>query len=106
MESNEALQKQVEQWFNDGLVLASQGKFEEAIAVWHQIRREDSSTGYAMAQTNIGIAFNKQGNVDGEIAAYRNVRREDSAEQYAKAQFNLGVTLGRKKEDVDGAIEA
>ena len=68
-----------------------EGKFDEAIAKWSKITRDDGSELYAWAQFNIGNIWNNTGNLDEAIAAWSNIRRSDNLGAYAWAQFNVGL---------------
>ena len=69
----------------------NEDKFDEAIAKWSKITRDDGSELYAWAQFNIGNIWNNIGNLDEAIAAWSNVRRSDNLGAYAWAQFNVGL---------------
>ena len=76
-----------------GRSLYKDGKFDEAIAVWSKIRREEaSSKTYADAQFNLGLAYKNQDELEEAITAWSNITRDDDPETYAQAQFNLGNT--------------
>ena len=76
-----------------GRSLYKDGKFDEAIAVWSKIRREEaSSKTYADAQFNLGLAYKNQDELDEAITAWSNITRDDDPETYAQAQFSLGNT--------------
>ena len=70
-----------------GRSLYKDGKFDEAIAVWSKITREEAdSETYADAQLNLGAAYYAQGKLDDAITAWKKVR-EDDPETYARAQL-------------------
>ena len=76
-----------------GRSLYKDGKFDEAIAVWSKIRREEaSSKTYADAQFNLGLAYKNQDELEEAITAWSNITRDDDPETYAQAQFSLGNT--------------
>ena len=84
----------------------NEGKFDEAIKTWSNIRREEAdSKTYAQAQLGLGAAYYAQNKIDQAIKTWSNIRREKAApETYAKAQRNLGVvyhTLGKLDEAID-----
>ena len=68
-----------------------ESKFNESIAKWSKITRDDGSELYAWAQFNIGNIWNNIGNLDEAIAAWSNIRRSDNLGAYAWAQFNVGL---------------
>ena len=68
------------------------GRFDEAITAWSNIRREDNPEAYAAAQFSLGLTYEDQGNLDKAITTWSNIHREDNPEAYAAAQFNLGLT--------------
>ena len=69
-----------------------EGKFDEAIAVWSKITRDDDSEAYAIAQLNLGVTYHAQGELEEAITAWSNIHHDDDPEPYAQAQFNLGIT--------------
>ena len=75
-----------------------EGKFNESIAKWSKITRDDGSELYAWAQFNIGNIWNNIGNLDEAIAAWSNIRRSDNLEAYAWAQLNVGLAHHSKNE--------
>ena len=77
--------------FDIGGLYFKESKFNESIAKWSKITRDDGSEFYAWAQFNIGNIWNNIGNLDEAIAAWSNVRRSDNLEAYAWAQFNVGL---------------
>ncbi|PSJ79940.1 tetratricopeptide repeat protein [Neisseria iguanae] len=85
--------------------LRKQKDFDGAIALYKNIRREDSPEAYAKAQFNLGIALKQQGDIEDAITAYKSIRHEDLPKQYAKAQFNLGIAL-KQKGNIEDAITA
>ena len=87
------------------MTLGQQGKVDDAIVAYRNVKREDGAEQYARAQFNLGVTLGQQGKVDDAIAAYRNVKREDSAGQYAKAQLYLGMTL-EQQGNVEQALKA
>ena len=68
------------------------GRFDEAITAWSNIRREDNPEAYAAAQFSLGNTYKAQGEPEQAITTWSNIRREDNPETYAAAQFNLGLT--------------
>ena len=82
------------------------GRFDEAITAWSNIRREDNPEAYAWAQFNLGIIYKDlaykdkdedQRKLDEAIAAWSNIHREDNPETYARAQLNLGKIYAKSK---------
>ncbi len=74
---------------NLGLVLANQGRFDEAIA--HHTEALRSKPDFAEAHYNLGGALKDQGRVDEAIAHYTEALR--SKPDFAEAHNNLGVAL-------------
>ena len=81
------------------------GRFDEAITAWSNIRREDNPEAYAAAQFSLGLTYEDQGNLDKAITTWSNIHREDNPEAYAAAQFNLGLTY-KAQGNLDKAIAA
>ena len=81
------------------------GRFDEAITAWSNIRREDNPEAYAAAQFSLGLTYEDQGNLDKAITTWSNIHREDNPEAYARAQFNLGLTY-EDQGNLDKAIAA
>ena len=79
------------------------GRFDEAITAWSNIRREDNPEAYAAAQFSLGLTYEDQGNLDKAITTWSNIHREDNPEAYAAAQFNLGLTY-KAQGNLDKAI--
>ena len=80
------------------------GRFDEAITAWSNIRREDNPEAYAAAQFSLGLTYEDQGNLDKAITTWSNIHREDNPKTYAWAQFNLGIIykdLAYKDKDED-----
>lgn len=74
-----------------GRSLYKDGKFDEAIAVWSKITRDDKNhKAYARAQYNIGFVYHTQGKLDQAIKTWSKVRHSDDPKAYARAQNNLG----------------
>ena len=82
-----------------------EGKFDEAIAVWSKITRDDDSEAYAIAQLNLGVTYHAQSELEEAITAWSNIHHDDDPETYAKAQFNLGK-IYEYKGDIKQAKEA
>ena len=88
-----------------GRSLYKDGKFDEAIAVWSKIRREEaSSKTYADAQFNLGLAYKNQDKLKEAITAWSKIRPEAAgSETYAWAQLNLGLaykSLGKLEQAI------
>ena len=74
-----------------GTSLYKDGKFDEAIAVWSKITRDDKNhKAYARAQFNLGFVYDAQNKLDQAIESWSKVRHSDDPGAYARAQNNLG----------------
>ena len=82
-----------------------EGKFDEAIAVWSKITRDDDSEAYAIAQLHLGVAYAASGELDKAINVWSNITRDDDPETYAWAQTNLGFVY-YVQDKLDKAIAA
>ena len=91
-------QMSAQERFDIGGLYFKESKFNESIAKWSKITRDDGSELYAWAQFNIGNIWNNIGNLDEAIAAWSNVRRSDNLGAYAWAQFNVGLAHHSKNE--------
>ena len=82
----------------------NEGKFDEAIKTWSNIRREKAAPEtYAKAQRNLGVVYHTLGKLDEAIDVWSKVRNDDP-ESYAWAQFGLGVAYkdqGKLKQAID-----
>ena len=90
---------------NLGVLLADQGKTDEAIACYSGALR--SRPGDAMAHFDLATALQKQGHVNQAIEHYSEALRLEP--DYAEAHGNLGITLfeqGRIGEAIDHYSEA
>ena len=75
-----------------GTSLYKDGKFDEAIAVWSKITRDDKNhKAYARAQFNLGFVYDAQNKLDQAIESWSKVRHSDDPKAYARAQNNLGI---------------
>ena len=80
-----------------------EGRFDEAIAAWSKITRDDDPKTYARAQFSLGITYYTRGKLDDAIAAWSKITRDDDPETYAGAQFNLGLAYaesGKRKQAI------
>ena len=93
-EPNKPLEQMtVQERFDLGRSYYNEGKFDEAIKIWSNIRRSDDSKIYAGAQLGLGaVYYYAQSELDQAIEAWSNIRRDDDPEIYAQAQFDLGDT--------------
>jgi tetratricopeptide (TPR) repeat protein len=82
---------------NLGIVLADQGKLDEAIAHFSEALRIDPN--YAEAHYNLGLALVGQGKLDEAIAHYSKALRIKP--DYTKARDNLRLTLVKRGERPD-----
>jgi tetratricopeptide (TPR) repeat protein len=74
---------------NLGIVLADQGKLDEAIAHFSEALRIEPD--YADAHNNLGVALADEGKLDEAIAHFSEALRIDP--NYAEAHYNLGLAL-------------
>jgi len=88
-------------WYNKGLALKEQGKYDEAIQAYDEAIRLDPN--YAEAWYKKGNALIGQGKYDEAIQAYDEAIRLDP--NYAKAWYNKGTALYSQGK-YDEAIEA
>ncbi len=77
-----------------GLVLASYGRVDEAIAQYRKAL--EIEPGYAVAHTNLGLALARRGQVDAAIAQYQEAVRLKPG--LADARNNLGAALAGRGE--------
>jgi tetratricopeptide (TPR) repeat protein len=85
---------------NLGVVLAEQGRSDEAIA--HYRRSIATRDSYIYSHNNLGYELAQRGDIDGAIAEYRKALAINPA--FAEAHVNLGnALLGRR--ELDQAIE-
>ena len=85
-----------------------EGRFDETIKTWSNIRREkiDPET-YAQAQLNLGVAYAKSGERKQAIETLSNIHREEADPgTYAGAQLCLGEVYSLDKETEEQAHEA
>ena len=76
-----------------------EGRFDEAIAAWSKITRDDDPETYAGAQFNLGLAYAKSGKRKQAIKTWSNIRREEADPgTYAGVQFNLGLVYAESGE--------
>ena len=73
-----------------GRSLYKDGKFDEAIAVWSNITRDDDPETYAWVQLNLGNVYKDQGEVDKATTTWSKIPYDNNPSGYARAQFNLG----------------
>ena len=75
-----------------GISYFEEGRFDEAIKAWSNIRREEVDPEiYARAQLGLGVAYYAQEDWEQAIAAWSNIHREEvDPEIYARAQLGLG----------------
>ena len=89
-----------------GRSLYKDGKFDEAIAVWSKITREEADSEiYARALLGLGAAYAESGKLDQAIKILSNISHDNDPETYARAQLNLGVTYHAQGE-LEEAITA
>ena len=75
-----------------GRSLYKDGKFDEAIAVWSKITREEADSEiYARALLNLGAAYAESGKLDQAIKILSNISHDNDPETYAWAQLGLGA---------------
>jgi protein O-mannosyl-transferase len=84
---------------NLGVILADQGKLDEAIAHYSEALRIKPN--YADAHNNLGVALDDQGKTDQAIAQYSEALR--IRPDYANAHINLGIALASQG-NLDEAI--
>ena len=89
-----------------GRSLYKDGKFDEAIAVWSKITREEAdSKTYTQAQLNLGAAYAESGKLDEAITIWSKITREEAdSKTYAQAQLNLGAAYAESGK-LDQAIK-
>ena len=81
-----------------------EGKFDEAIKTWSEIRHGDDAEAYARAQFNLGNTYDGLGKSDQAIETWSNISHDDDPGSYARAQFNLGNTydgLGKSEQAIE-----
>ena len=83
----------------------NEGKFDEAIAAWSNIHRDDDPETYARAQLGLGITYYTRGKLDDAIAAWSSIHHDDDPEAYERAQFSLGNAC-EDRGKLDDAITA
>ena len=89
-----------------GRSLYKDGKFDEAIAVWSKITREEAAPEtYARAQLNLGAAYAESGKLDQAIKILSNISHDNDPETYAWAQLGLGAAYAESGK-LDEAITA
>jgi tetratricopeptide (TPR) repeat protein len=94
-------QQTAEDWFNKGIALLGQGKYDEGIKAYDEAIRLDPS--YVRAWNNKGLALFGQGNYDEAIKAFDEAIKLDP--KFAMAWNNKGLALfGQGK--YDEAIKA
>ncbi len=94
-------QQTVENWFNKGLALYDQGKYDDAIKCFDETVKLDPN--YADAWLGKAIALDDLGKYDEAILAYDEAISLDP--NNARAWNNKGVALG-KQGNTDEAVEA
>jgi protein O-mannosyl-transferase len=77
---------------NLGLVLADQGRVDEAVAHYTEALR--AKPGYALAHNNLGIALVRQGKIEEAMVHYKEALRINP--DYADAHNNLGNALAKQ----------
>ena len=88
-----------------GRSLYKDGKFDEAIAVWSKITREEADSEiYARALLGLGAAYKNQDELDEAITAWSKITREEAdSKTYTQAQLNLGAAY-KNQDELDEAI--
>ena len=95
-------QQTAEDWFNKGIVLYNQDKYDEAIKAFDEAIKLDPK--YAYAWNGKGIALADQGKYDEAIEAYDEAIKLDPKD--ARTWYNKGITLGKDLGRYDEAIKA
>ena len=89
-----------------GRSLYKDGKFDEAIAVWSKITREEADSEiYARALLGLGAAYAESGKLDQAIKILSNISHDNDPETYAWAQLGLGAAYAESGK-LDEAITA
>jgi len=78
--------------YNLGVVLAEQGKTDEAVSEFRKALRLNPDD--AEAHSNLGVALAEQGKIEEAIPEYQEALRLNL--DYAEAHYNLGVALGKQ----------
>ena len=100
-------QMTAQEWLDLGRSYFKEGKLDEAIKTWSEIRYEDDLQSYADAQVNLGNLYDFQRNQEKAeetyqkaIEAYQEVLKSDR-QAYSWAQYKLGTlydSLGQQDE--------
>ena len=89
-----------------GRSLYKDGKFDEAIAVWSKITREEADSEiYARALLGLGAAYAESGKLDQAIKILSNISHDNDPETYAWALLGLGAAY-KNQDELDEAITA
>ena len=89
-----------------GRSLYKDGNFDEAIAVWSKITREEADSEiYARALLGLGAAYAESGKLDQAIKILSNISHDNDPETYAWAQLGLGAAYNASGK-LDEAITA
>lgn len=75
-----------------GISYLKEDRFDEAIAVWSKITRDDDPKTYARALLGIGAAYQALGKLKKAIKAWSNISHDDDPKAYAWALLSLGAT--------------
>ena len=87
-----------------GRSLYKDGKFDEAIAVWSKITREEADSEiYARALLGLGAAYAESGKLDQAIKILSNISHDNDPETYAWALLGLGAAY-KNQDELDEAI--
>ena len=90
---------------NLGLLLADEGRLDEAVVQYHEALK--INPGFLFALNNLGNAMMQEGRLDEAVRCFRNAL--EIAPAYAEAHNNLGIALaklGRIDESADQFLEA
>ena len=97
----EAEPRNADSWFCLGYAYGNLGRYDDAIAAYHEALRINPED--ANAWNNLGIAYRKLGRPDDAVAAYREALRINPED--AEAWYNLGIAYYNLSRD-DDAIAA